>query len=486
MLKNIIYKKRPSKRAKLGCISVEKLCILYYIPTNTFKANNWVDGFTSGINTIKDFFDIEYINLYENRPTVDYLNNFDFILVKSNWNWVPDNFLRKELKGILAKKGIVISGVNHPPEIQEMQFYNVLWHQTYWYKEKIKNHPNVYHAFGIDTDVMKPSGVYKDIDWLSIGAFLPHKRYDLFLKHKGKKVIVGDASYSESKKIIDLLKKEGIETQDFVHYEELRDTINRSKNVHLPAGVNGGGERAVLESRACGVNVLVEEDNPKLKELTQSPIWSHKHYGSQIKKGILSTVLDFSNPFAYLIESSPKSSVGIFSYHNGNFAHRGDEYLEIGNYCSFGKNISVITSNHDYNFPTTQGFFYKRYFNAKHPGELQTPPNRARSKGPVIIGNDVWIGDNATVLSGVRIGDGACIANGAVVTKDVAPYSIYGGVPAKLIKSRFQPYVIDALLEIKWWNWNEKRIKSNRKFFETNLNNISSREDVFSLINNDK
>lgn len=91
----------------------------------------------------------------------------------------------------------------------------------------------------------------------------------------------------------------------------------------------------------------------------------------------------------------------------------------------------------------------------------------------VRIGNDVWIGANAVILPGVTVGDGAVIAAGAVVTKDVKPYSIVGGVPAKLIKYRFEPWQIELLLKLKWWDWPLEKIKENitlfqnpKKFFE--------------------
>jgi serine acetyltransferase len=80
-------------------------------------------------------------------------------------------------------------------------------------------------------------------------------------------------------------------------------------------------------------------------------------------------------------------------------------------------------------------------------------------KGDIIIGNDVWIGAKSTIMSGVKIGDGAIVAAGALVTKDVEPYSMVGGNPAKHLKYRFDDEDIQGLLEIKWWDWNEDKIK---------------------------
>jgi virginiamycin A acetyltransferase len=83
------------------------------------------------------------------------------------------------------------------------------------------------------------------------------------------------------------------------------------------------------------------------------------------------------------------------------------------------------------------------------------------NKGDLIIGNDVWIGYNATIMSGVTIGDGAIIATNATVTKDVTPYTIVGGNPAKEIRKRFDEDTIKKLLDMQWWNWDIARITKN-------------------------
>lgn len=77
----------------------------------------------------------------------------------------------------------------------------------------------------------------------------------------------------------------------------------------------------------------------------------------------------------------------------------------------------------------------------------------------IVIGNDVWIGYDAVVMAGVHIGDGAIIGTRAVVTKDVPPYAIVGGVPAKIIRMRFDSETVSQLLELQWWNWDKERIK---------------------------
>lgn len=87
----------------------------------------------------------------------------------------------------------------------------------------------------------------------------------------------------------------------------------------------------------------------------------------------------------------------------------------------------------------------------------KTYPN----KGDTIVGNDVWLGYSSTIMAGVRIGDGAIIATKSVVTKDVAPYTIVGGNPAKEIRKRFPDPVIQRLLKLKWWDWELEKITKN-------------------------
>ena len=83
------------------------------------------------------------------------------------------------------------------------------------------------------------------------------------------------------------------------------------------------------------------------------------------------------------------------------------------------------------------------------------------NKGDIVIGNDVWVGYEEVILAGVTVGDGAIIGARAVVTKDVPPYTIVGGIPAKPIRKRFSEDIVTALLELQWWDWPEEQIKAN-------------------------
>lgn len=134
--------------------------------------------------------------------------------------------------------------------------------------------------------------------------------------------------------------------------------------------------------------------------------------------------------------------------------------LIIGKFCSIacGAKFLFNSANHTLNSLSTYPFplFYEEW-------ELE-PKKVAESwdnKGDIVIGNDVWIGFEAVILAGVTIGDGAIIGTRAVVTKDVAPYTIVGGVPAKPIRKRFDDKTIEKLLNMKWWNWSAEKIAPN-------------------------
>ena len=134
--------------------------------------------------------------------------------------------------------------------------------------------------------------------------------------------------------------------------------------------------------------------------------------------------------------------------------------LIIGTFCSIacGTKFLFNSANHALDSLSTYPFpLFSEEWGLK-------PKNVAESwdnKGDIIIGNDVWIGFEAVILAGVTIGDGAIVGARAVVTKDVAPYTIVGGVPAKPIRKRFDAQTIKALLEIRWWDWDEDKIAQN-------------------------
>lgn len=282
------YSKALNRRATRK--NRKTIAIIYIVPLTSNKFGKWKDGFTEGVNQIvAKEFDIIWINLALRKPNLNELNLYDFILVKSTFSWAPDKFIRSLKPNLITKIGLLISGVTPPPkEKKEVLKYDVLFYETYWYRNQIDYHPNIYHSFGIYTDFMQPdAGSQKDIDYLTIGCFRDYKRMDRLITFPGKKVAVGEV-FNWNSAVIKELQAHNVEVLDFVPYDQLSKLINRSKNVYIPAKIDGGGERAVLEARSCNVNVIVEDDNPKLQELISSPIYDHNYYGSTVLKGIKS------------------------------------------------------------------------------------------------------------------------------------------------------------------------------------------------------
>ena len=134
--------------------------------------------------------------------------------------------------------------------------------------------------------------------------------------------------------------------------------------------------------------------------------------------------------------------------------------LVVGKFCSIacGAKFMFTSANHTMRSLSTYPF---SIFFEEWDLDVQNITFAWDNKGDIVIGNDVWIGYEAVILSGVTIGDGAIIGARAVVTKDVPPYTIVGGVPAKPIRKRFDEDTVIELLRLKWWDWPEERIRQN-------------------------
>ena len=137
-----------------------------------------------------------------------------------------------------------------------------------------------------------------------------------------------------------------------------------------------------------------------------------------------------------------------------------NDRLIMGKFCSIACGAKFIFNCANHTLRSLSTYTFPLFFE-----EWDLPKSEVVSawdnKGDIVIDNDVWIGYDAVIMAGVRIGDGAIVGTRAVVTKNVEPYSIVGGVTAKEIRKRFAPEVIQKLMEIQWWNWPIEKIQSS-------------------------
>lgn len=248
----------------------------------------WLDGLWAAIEELKKDFDIQKYNLSSHTPPE---NPFmpDFILGWGGFNSSVDRWMQERKQ----KKGLCIGGNAFPAN--GMMNYDVLFYETNWVRDflDLKIHPNIHKAFGINTDIFSPPEYPCPIVWdyIGVGSFSSWKRWEKMNGKKGLRLVIGEyqvGNEEESKEIIASLIKGGVMCSDMVHPIVLANLYYWSRTAYFPSTIYGGGERALLEARSCELQVEVEDDNPKLKELLECPIPSHIDYAEALKKGILS------------------------------------------------------------------------------------------------------------------------------------------------------------------------------------------------------
>lgn len=198
-----------------------------------------------------------------------------------------------------------------------------------------------------------------------------------------------------------------------------------------------------------------------------------RHMSARLFSGTWKMTNFFESPFKGITldkqVSHPNIRVGRFSYYSGYYhGHSFDDCarfllpdddadkLIIGSFCSIGSGAAFIMAGnqgHRHEWISTFPFYWMPEVRA-----FEGARNGFQPAGDTVVGNDVWIGAEAIVMPGVRIGDGAVIATRAVVTRDVAPYSIVGGNPAAPIRTRFDAARIALLLEMRWWDWSDEQL----------------------------
>lgn len=188
-------------------------------------------------------------------------------------------------------------------------------------------------------------------------------------------------------------------------------------------------------------------------------------FNSRISKAafISANVEVDKSAYIYRGVKAKHASIGAHSY----IANNTDiENAEIGKYCSIADHCRIGMSGHSLNYLSTSPIFTETVNGLQEVWIEKDVFEHKSAEERVYIGNDVWVGSHALINGGVHVGNGACIAAGAVVVKDVPPYAIVGGVPAKVIRYRFCPEVIERLEEIKWWDLPEDKIKEHLSIFQ--------------------
>lgn len=175
------------------------------------------------------------------------------------------------------------------------------------------------------------------------------------------------------------------------------------------------------------------------------------------RKKVVKKLFSSSSPIIYTRDLlGGRYRIGDHTYGKPRVISWGEgTSLTIGKYCSIGTNVIIfLGSEHRIDWVSTYPFPFLW-------AEAKSIPGHPSTKGDVVIGNDVWIGFGATILSGVTIGDGAAIGACSVVARDIPPYAIAAGNPAQVIRYRFDEETIQKLLQIKWWNWPDEKVREN-------------------------
>ncbi len=256
----------------------------------------WQDGLFAAIELLSKKHDLTKVNIAKEKLPEENLD-YDFILGWGAFGSPVDQTIQmlRELHKIVAKFGLCVAGNAFPFKTQK---YDVLYYETEWAKKWITDTaehdvPELIHAFGYNSKIYERQTEYDEPmlwDYVTVGAFANWKRQDKLLDKKGYRLAIGEIqkdNLSESMKIIGPLLMDGVMVSDMQSPWELAKIFHQTCYVYIPADTFGGGERAVIEAKACGTTVEIEEDNSKLRELLKSDTlsWTEHYYAAQLESG---------------------------------------------------------------------------------------------------------------------------------------------------------------------------------------------------------
>lgn len=243
----------------------------------------WYDGFVKGIQLLEEKYEMIWLNTRFQKVQDLPFDLADAVLIKSDFGSELDMAVRKYIP-LTTPKALLISSTKSP---FEPEFYDVLFYETNWYRQKILDHPCTIHGFGVNTEVMQPNNeVEKVYDYIMVADMhCPGKRVEKFLDKPGKKLLISGFKGIEEE-VSFALNEAGIDIIDFVRFDKIALYYQMSRKAYNASTVPGGGDRFLLEARACGLEVEIEPENPKLQELIEGPIYDHRYYANQIDLGL--------------------------------------------------------------------------------------------------------------------------------------------------------------------------------------------------------
>jgi glycosyltransferase involved in cell wall biosynthesis len=258
---------------------------LYFVFTQPHP-ETWRDGLWAALQLLAEDFEVMPVNLATGEtppPEGDHI-----LMAWGDFDSAPEaacRHLKARVKA-LQMGGMAMSSI-------PIDNYDVVFAETDWHRRslaEVRGHKRVRHAFGVNTDIYYPHHpVMKLFDWITVGSWTYWKRQYLLTNKPGTKLAVGeryiDSNPEEAPVVVADHLRAGITVSPFVSPERLAQLYNASRACYIPAELLGGGERAVLEARACGLPVIVEQDNPKLIELAGGPILSHHDFAAALRAG---------------------------------------------------------------------------------------------------------------------------------------------------------------------------------------------------------
>lgn len=267
--------------------------------------------------------------------------------------------------------------------------------------------------------------------------------------------------------------------QQYGKWEPVLDEAVRLANDFKAQPLSALNQEATVPSAKSIVNSApsATKPSPAQPKGSPAPIPEIRGWLKAVPDGYRAQVVADGFSYVHMAAAVDSSvTVGRGSYINGETVLGGKFPVRIGAFCSISTRVYCWTNeSHQTDYVSTYPFQTILGMTIGYPEVIERPQG-------VTIGNDVWIGNEARIMPGVTIGDGVIVGARALVTKDLEPYGIYGGVPAKLIRKRFAQPVIDALCDIKWWQWSLVKIRANANFFNLKLTEISDPAILYDAI----